>query len=322
MAEESLHQPHDKLVKATFSDLQNARAFFEGHLEPELVRHIDWASLRLESGSFVDAELSASASDLLYSVGISGQRTYLYILFEHQSGDDPWMALRVLAYMVRIWRGHVQKPDAGEKLPPILPLVLAQDTKPWKSPTRFGELVVAPEGLAERMREHTPDFAFGLIELFRMPFEKILGTPAGILTLRALKAERESMLLDDSVWDEALLVQLPAEALECLLRYIFDREIDKPQFRRKLKEITDPKLNKNVMSLADQLRQEGREEGREAGMILTKQQAVIEALEVRFERVPEGLKDAITEVTDLVKLTALLRAAIRCVDLESFAREL
>ena len=61
MAEENLHQPHDKLVKATFSDLQNARAFFEGHLEPELVRHIDWASLRLESGSFVDPELSASA---------------------------------------------------------------------------------------------------------------------------------------------------------------------------------------------------------------------------------------------------------------------
>ncbi len=318
MAEENLHQPHDKLVKATFSDLQNARAFLEGHLETELSRRIDWSSLRLESGSFVDAELSASASDLLYSVGIEGQTTYLYILFEHQSGDDPWMALRVLAYMVRIWRGHVQKTDGKGKLPPILPLVLAQDAKPWKSPTRFGELVSAPEGMGERMREHTPDFAFGLIELFRMPFDKILGTPAGILTLRALKAERESMLLDDSVWDEALLVQLPADALECLLRYIFDREIDKPQFRKKLKEITNPKLNKNVMSLADQLRQEGREEER----IVTKQQAVIEALEVRFERVPEGLKEAIVEVGDLEKLTALLRAAIRCADLESFAREL
>jgi hypothetical protein len=133
-----------------------------------------------------------------------------------------------------------------------------------------------------------------------------------------LKAERESMLLDDSVWDEALLVQLPAEALECLLRYIFDREIDKPQFRRKLKEITDPKLNRNVMSLADQLRQEGRE----AGTIFTKQQDVIEVLEVRFERVPEGLKEAITEVENLGKLTSLHRAAIRCADLESFAREL
>jgi predicted transposase YdaD len=314
MPEENIHQPHDKLVKATFSDLRNARAFFEGHLDSEVVRRIDWSSLRLESGSFVDAELSASASDLLYSVGIGDQLAYLYILFEHQSGDDPWMALRILAYMVRIWRAHVQKTDGKGKLPPILPLVLAQDTKPWKSPTRFGELVDAPEGLAERMREHTPDFAFGLIELFRMPFDKILGTPAGILTLRALKAERESMLLDDSVWDEALLVQLPAEALECLLRYLFDREIDKPRFRRKLKEIADPKLNKNVMSLADQLRQEGS--------IVTKQHSVIEALEVRFGHVPEGLKEAIAEVADLGKLSALHRAAIRCTDIEAFAREL
>jgi hypothetical protein len=123
-----------------------------------------------------------------------------------------------------------------------------------------------------------------------------------------------------------LLVQLPAEALESLLRYIFDREIDKPQFRRKLKEITDPKLNKNVMSLADQLRQEGREEGREEGIekgsLFTKQQAVIEALEVRFERIPEGLKEAIAGVGDLSKLSTLLRVAIRCEDLETFAREL
>jgi molecular chaperone GrpE (heat shock protein) len=72
------------------------------------------------------------------------------------------------------------------------------------------------------------------------------------------------------------------------------------------------------MSLADQLRQEGREEER----IVTKQQAVIEALEVRFDRVPEGLKEAITEVENLEKLTSLHRAAIRCADLESFAREL
>ncbi len=72
--------------------------------------------------------------------------------------------------------------------------------------------------------------------------------------------------------------------------------------------------NKNIMSLADQLRQEGS--------LVTKQEAVIEALEVRFERVPEGLKEVIAGVGDLEKLTALHRAAIRCADIESFAREL
>ena len=40
-----------------------------------------------------------------------------------------------------------------------------------------------------------------------MPFEKIFGTPMGVLTLRALKAEKISALLDDAVWDEILTVQ-------------------------------------------------------------------------------------------------------------------
>jgi hypothetical protein len=103
-----------------------------------------------------------------------------------------------------------------------------------------------------------------------------------------------------------------------LMRYIFDRDIDKPAFRRRLKNITNPKLSKNAMSLAEQFRQEGRQEGR----IASHQQAVIEALEIRFERVPEGLKEAIQSVVDTIKLTSLHRAAICCADLESFADEL
>ena len=108
--------------------------------------------------------------------------------------------------MVGIWRDHARKAPAGTRLPPILPLVLAQDNKPWKTSTHFADLVQAPEALAEAIQKHTPDFAFQLVELFRMPFEKILGTPMGILTLRALKAEKISALLDDAVWDEMLMV--------------------------------------------------------------------------------------------------------------------
>jgi predicted transposase YdaD len=335
--ENPLHQPHDKLVKATFSDLQNARAFFEGHLDPDLASHIDWSSLRLESGSFIDSELSASASDLLYSVGIEDRPAYLYILFEHQSGNDPLMALRVLTYMVRIWQTHAKQNPGVGKLPPILPLVLAQDAKPWKSAIRFGALVDVPENLAARMRLHIPDFEFHLVELFRMPFEKILGTPMGILTLRALKAEKLSALLEDPVWDEALLVQLTPASFEALLRYILDRDLDKPAFRRKLETLRNPKLNKNAMTLAEQFREEGREEirqrtgtlaeqfrreGREQGLIQSKQQDILEALQIRFERVPEGLRDEIEALADPQKLTRLLRAAIRCADIESFTREL
>ena len=98
-----LHQPHDKIVKATFSDIPTARAFLQAELPASLVPHIDWSTLRLESGSHIDAELSASSSDLLYTARLGGDPAYIYILFEHQSTEDPRMALRMLSYILRIW---------------------------------------------------------------------------------------------------------------------------------------------------------------------------------------------------------------------------
>jgi hypothetical protein len=160
----------------------------------------------------------------------------------------------------------------------------------------------------------------------------------GILTLRALKAEKLQALLDDTVWDESLLIQLPSASFEMLMRYILDRDLDKPAFRRRLKTLRNPKLSKNAMSLAEQYRQEGirkgrqqgrqeghqegRQEGHQEGLIFSKQQDILEALEIRFQRVPEGLREEIESIIDTKKLTQLHRAAITSADLESFAAEL
>jgi predicted transposase/invertase (TIGR01784 family) len=295
------------------------------YLPRKLARRIDWTSLTLVSGSFIDPEFAATSSDLLFTAKIDGQPAFLYILFEHQNQEDPLIGLRLLTYMVRIWNDYLRNNSGATKLPPILPLVLAQDNKPWKSSTRFADLIDIPEGAGE-MKKHIPDFEFQLVELFRMPFEKILGTPMGILTLRALKAEKLQALLHDLVWDESLLIQLPSASFEMLMRYILDRDLDKPAFRRRLKTLRNPKLSKNAMSLAEQFRQEGirkgRQQGRQEGVIFSKQQDILEALEIRFQRVPEGLREEIETIIDAKKLTHLLRAAITSADLESFAVEL
>jgi hypothetical protein len=49
---------------------------------------------------------------------------------------------------------------------------------------------------------------------------------------------------------------------------------------------------------------------------------VIEALEIRFEHVPEGLAEAVRGIQDEEHLRRLHRAAIRCASLEDFAAEL
>jgi predicted transposase YdaD len=328
--ESPLHQPHDKLVKSTFSDPDNARAFLQAHLPRKLARRIDWSSLSLASGSFIDPEFAATSSDLLFTAQIDDRPAFLYILFEHQNQENPLIALRLLTYMVRIWNDHLRNNPGTTTLPPILPLVLAQDNKPWKSSTRFADLIDIPRGAGEELKKHVPDFEFQLVELYRMPFKKILGTPMGILTLRALKAEKLQALLDDPVWDEALLIQLSPASFEMLMRYILDRDLDKPAFRKKLKTLNNPKLSKNAMSLAEQFRQEGlrkgrqqgRQEGREEGLIFSRQQDILEALEIRFHRVPEGLREEIESIADAKKLTHLHRAAITSATLDEFAEAL
>ena len=83
--------------------------------------------------------------------------------------------------MVRIWEKSLRSNPGLKALPPILPIVLAQSDKPWQSPTRFLDLLAIPRGLEEDLLKVTPDFRFQLVELFRMPFEKIVGTPMGVL---------------------------------------------------------------------------------------------------------------------------------------------
>ena len=72
------------------------------------------------------------------------------------------------------------------------------------------------------------------------------------------------------------------------------------------------------MTLAEQL----HEEGMQRGQVAAKQQYILETLMIRFDRVPEGLREEIESIADTAKLQALLRAAIRSSTLEEFAESL
>jgi predicted transposase YdaD len=76
------------------------------------------------------------------------------------------------------------------------------------------------------------------------------------------------------------------------------------------------------MTLAQQLRQEGRIEGREEGALAASRQSVLEALDLRLGPIPDGLRDSLNAIADHEKLRALHRAAIVSDSLESFAASL
>lgn len=315
--EGDLQQPHDKLFKLTFGDPVNTAALLRAELPKVLSAAIDWDSLRPEQGSFVDSKFRSAQTDLLFSAKVSGRETMLYVLFEHQSTRDPRLVFRLLRYMSRIWEDLSRKRPWPVKLPPILPVVLFQNAEIWEVPESLGELLDIPLDLINEFQPFIPDFMCRMMQLAGMEYDQIPGTKAGVFVLRAMKAERLGELLGDTVWENDLIVHVPQEIFHMVLRYILGADIDKQAFEDRIHSIQSSHVRNEAMTLAQTYRQEGREEGLNA-----LRDAVNDVLEVRFLRVPTGLKAELQAVGDLARLRALLRRAHVCAGLDEFAKDL
>ncbi len=68
--EEIADKPHDAIVKRTFSKPEAAAIELRAALPPVLTTRLDWDSLHVESGSFIDPKLKEIHNDILYSVAL------------------------------------------------------------------------------------------------------------------------------------------------------------------------------------------------------------------------------------------------------------
>ncbi len=97
---------------------------------------IDLSQITVEKESFIEDGLRRKLSDIIYSVKTKNNETaFVYVLIEHQSEPDYWIALRLWKYMLLLCERH--KKDT-EKLPLIAPLVFYNGTKEYNMPRIYG----------------------------------------------------------------------------------------------------------------------------------------------------------------------------------------
>ena len=137
-----IHQPHDRLFRAVFSDAVEAASLLQAALPDSVRDSFDWATLTLFDGTFVDEDLRGSQSDLLYQVEHTetGQPVSMYLLFGHQSSPDPWMPFRLLRYSCRIWEADRRSDPERSELRPIVAVVFYQGARGWNHSTEFADL--------------------------------------------------------------------------------------------------------------------------------------------------------------------------------------
>ena len=81
---------------------------------------------------------------------------FIYLLLEHQSTVYPWMQLRLLGYMVRLWELWRKQNPGEKKLPGVIPMIFYHGRDGWDVSVHFRDMIDSPE-LTE---EFVPEFEY------------------------------------------------------------------------------------------------------------------------------------------------------------------
>lgn len=312
--------PHDALFKAAFASPEHAAPQLRALLPPTVSALLDWASLHLEPGSFVDESLAATHSDLLFRASLHGHPALLYLLFEHQSSPDPWMPFRVLRYQVRIWEKFLKDHPHEVALPPIAVVLLSHDPGGWTAARTMHELFDPALMSEPALAALVPQFRLVVDDLARVDDATLQARALATfprLALWALRDARTPERLVRTLRDWAgVLVELVSaphgmEALRALVRYIY-LVADQGTFEQvsaTVEQLPGP-IQVTGQTIAQWLEQRGRQDGLREGQLQEARKAVRRVLAKRGLVVSPEQEAYIEGCADLQVLETWLDQAI------------
>jgi predicted transposase/invertase (TIGR01784 family) len=277
--------PHDALFKAVLGQPEHARGTLRAAVPPVLAEAVDWQTLTLRPGSFVDAALTHQHTDLLYSaIWRERGEALVYLLFEHQSAPptDGLMAYRLLRYQDRIWERWRADHPGAKTLPMILPIVMYHGVRPWTEPRSFDALLDVPAGVRPAVEPYLVRFSYLLLDLSEISEDELrdgaMRTALVKLVTLCFKHARGSadivQLLGRwmNVVREVARAPNGLEALAQVMRYILEvnEQVSPEALQALLEREIGPETKDIIVTTGQQLieqgRQQGLEQGREQGL--------------------------------------------------------
>ena len=190
------------------------------------------------------------------------------------------MRFRLLKYMCRIWDESFKQNPEQSKLPPILPVVFYQGERAWLPSTEFADLFPA----AEREHSFLPRFTHYLIDQSGLAPEQVTGglkaRVAQLLMMAAVRAQVREALQAAA----PLMAQLTRTGGVDYVA-VFVLYLAATQERRVVTEFATevrryaPGTGGDMLTYAEELRQEGKNEGKIEGRKEGEIKAKVETIE-------------------------------------------
>ncbi|MGI4752600.1 MAG: Rpn family recombination-promoting nuclease/putative transposase [Janthinobacterium lividum] len=270
---------HDALIRKALENPIVAKEFFEMHLPKEIKAMFSSHTLKMEKESFVEADLKHSISDILFSAKFKDDTGYLWVLLEHQSTPDHFMAFRLFKYMTDIAARHLTLHPKSKHLPFVYPLVFYNGKKKYNAPKNIWDLCQHKELMQDIWtKDHQ------VINVHDIPDEELKQKAwAGILQF-FMKHIHERDLLKRwyevaDLLPELAKLNIGIDYLELILTYTLIKieQSDKIELEKILKSRLNTEQGEKLMtSLAHHLEQQGVEKGMQIGRNEGKYERTIE----------------------------------------------
>jgi hypothetical protein len=283
---------------------------------PDIVQMIDSSRLKPIQTTFVQRDYRHVESDVVLVAPLrrrkgkrSARRLLIYILIEHQSEPDPLMPLRVLDYVVQIFRYQVREWSkthrslARIRLDPVLPVVFYTGTRRWDTPGKFVDLV----DLGDQFGAMTPSIEPLFINLPEIPAETLetqggyFGSVLRLVQQRKSRPREFQQLLNQVV--QHLETMPEPERLRWLellsyimaLVYHVRDPSEQPNLQRTVESSVQTDEHRQEIF---QMRRTIADELKEEGAIWNRRQVLIRLLKRRFENVPAEVSATIRATDD------------------------
>ena len=291
--------PHDGFFRENFERQAVAEDYLRQVLPSDVLAVMDLSTLTISKDTYVSKELRRSYSDLVYHVRYQGadkkptdpadtpNEARIYLLFEHKSQADPWVALQLLHYIVQSGHAYRKQHPEANSLPPVYPIVLYHGRSSWTGARCFQQLV-AP--LPDALVPHVPQFCYQLHDISPRGAATIKGQVLTRLVLLALRyiyddqpleRLRELLALLDQIADRTTAL----EVLESLLRYYVQVTQCISETQASALVQTTHYGESAMQTFIDKYMEQGHQQG-EATILLR-------LMERKFGTVPENLRERI-----------------------------
>ena len=183
---------HDETYKKLFAFPRMVEDLLRGFVAGLRVEDTDFSTLRKLPAEYVSDDLLKRHGDAVWQVRLRGHWLYLVVLLEFQSRDEPRMALRILTYTGLLYEELVRSDEvaAGERLPPVLPVVLYNGARPWRAAREMRDLI-APVGPA--LARYQPAQRYHVVDERRLAEDDL---PDGNLMTSVVRLEQSRSAAD------------------------------------------------------------------------------------------------------------------------------